>query len=80
MNNHERIGKALELLKAGLGPFVDREMQGATKVQRVDPAACAPSSTIRRSGAGRRDVGPSSFLRMERDGEYTWAPERPDAN
>ncbi len=29
--NHERVGKALELLKAGLGPFVDREMQSAIK-------------------------------------------------
>ena len=36
--NHERVGKALELLKAGLGPFVDREMQGAIKAQRVDAA------------------------------------------
>ena len=27
-SNHERIGKALELLNAGLRPFVEREMQG----------------------------------------------------
>ena len=38
ITNHERIGKALELLKAGLGPFVDREMQSAIKEHRVDPA------------------------------------------
>jgi len=25
VTNHERIGKALELLKNGLGPFVERE-------------------------------------------------------
>jgi hypothetical protein len=25
VTNHERVGKALEVLKAGLGPFVDRE-------------------------------------------------------
>ena len=37
--NHERVGKALDLLKAGLGPFVDREIQRAVKAQRVDPAA-----------------------------------------
>ena len=37
--NHERVGKALELLKAGLGPFVDREIQSAIKAQRVDAAA-----------------------------------------
>jgi hypothetical protein len=31
--NHDRVGKALELLKAGLGPFVDRELQSAFKDQ-----------------------------------------------
>ena len=36
--NHERVGKALELLKTGLGPFVDREVQAAVKTQRVNPA------------------------------------------
>ena len=36
--NHERVGKALDLLKAGLGPFVDREVQSAVKAQRVNPA------------------------------------------
>ena len=36
--NHERVGKALDLLRAGLGPFVDREIQRAVKAQRVDPA------------------------------------------
>jgi len=27
ITNHERVGKALELLKAGLGPFADRELK-----------------------------------------------------
>ena len=36
--NHERVGKALELLKAGLGPFVDREIQTAVRAQRIDAA------------------------------------------
>jgi len=27
ITNHERVGKALELLKAGLGPYVEREMR-----------------------------------------------------
>ena len=40
--NHERVGKALELLKAGLGPFVEREMQRAVKAQRVGAAALRP--------------------------------------
>ena len=29
ITNHERVGKSLELLKAGLGPFVDREIKAA---------------------------------------------------
>lgn len=40
MTNHERVGKALELLKVGLGPFVQREItstykdRAATEVSR----------------------------------------------
>src|SRR5437667_12697502 len=29
ISNHERVGKALELLKGGLGPFVEREFKNA---------------------------------------------------
>src|ERR1700682_1729769 len=29
--NHERVGKALELIKAGLGPFVEREIKSAVQ-------------------------------------------------
>jgi predicted AAA+ superfamily ATPase len=29
ITNHERVGKALELLKSGLGPFVEREIKSA---------------------------------------------------
>jgi hypothetical protein len=29
LSNHERIGKALDLLNAGLRPFVERELQAA---------------------------------------------------
>ena len=36
ISNHERVGKALELLKAGLGPFVEREVQAAIRAQRVN--------------------------------------------
>jgi hypothetical protein len=31
ISNHERVGKAMELLQAGLGPFVDRELQSVFK-------------------------------------------------
>lgn len=34
ITNQERVGKALELLKAGLAPFVEREVQAATKEGR----------------------------------------------
>jgi Swt1-like HEPN len=27
INNHERVGKAMELLKQGLGPFIEREFK-----------------------------------------------------
>lgn len=31
ITNHERVGKAIELLKGGLGPFVDREFKNTYK-------------------------------------------------
>jgi hypothetical protein len=31
ITNHERVGKAMELLKAGLGPFVEREFKNTFK-------------------------------------------------
>ncbi len=36
ISNHERVGKALELLKTGLGPFVEREIKGAMESRRLD--------------------------------------------
>ncbi len=39
ISNHERVGKALASLKAGLGPFVEREVQRAIKAKRVREAA-----------------------------------------
>ncbi len=38
ITNHERVGKALELLKAGLGPFVDREVRAAIAVNALSMA------------------------------------------
>jgi len=31
MTNHERVGKAMDALKRGLGPFVEREFQARYK-------------------------------------------------
>lgn len=33
ITNHERVGKALELLKAGLGPFVERELKNVYQAE-----------------------------------------------
>ena len=35
ITNHERVGKALELLKAGLGPFVEREIKSAIAANTI---------------------------------------------
>jgi predicted AAA+ superfamily ATPase len=39
ISNHDRVGKALELLKAGLGPFVEREFRNACKERAATEAA-----------------------------------------
>ena len=36
ITNHERVCKALDLLKAGLGPFVEREIRGALESRTLD--------------------------------------------
>jgi predicted AAA+ superfamily ATPase len=38
ITNHERVGKALELLKAGLAPFVEREFRGLHKERALEEA------------------------------------------
>jgi predicted AAA+ superfamily ATPase len=38
ITNHDRVGKALELLKAGLGPFVEREFKSQYKGQALAEA------------------------------------------
>jgi predicted AAA+ superfamily ATPase len=39
MTNHERVGKALEILKTGLAPFVEREMKTVHKDKAAAQAA-----------------------------------------
>ena len=34
--NHDRVGKALDLLRTGLGPFVEREVKSAVAAKRLD--------------------------------------------
>src|SRR5260370_28392115 len=38
INNHERVGKAMELLKQGLAPFVEREFKNLYKDQALSEA------------------------------------------
>jgi predicted AAA+ superfamily ATPase len=39
ITNHDRVGKALELLKSGLGPFVDREFKNTYQARAASEAA-----------------------------------------
>ncbi len=39
ISNHERVGKAMELLKGGLGPYVDREFTSVYKDRAQATAA-----------------------------------------
>lgn len=39
ITNHERVGKAMDLLKEGLGPFVEREFQNAFRDKASSQAA-----------------------------------------
>jgi hypothetical protein len=39
ITNHERVGKALELLKTGLGPFAEREFANTYQAKAVSQAA-----------------------------------------
>jgi len=54
ISNHERVGKAMDLLKGGLGPFVEREIKSTCKdpALRNTPGRILPGSR-RRSEAGR---------------------------
>ena len=36
ITNHERVGKALGLLREGIGPFVEREVKGAVRSRKLD--------------------------------------------
>ncbi len=39
VSNHERVSKALDLLKAGLRPYFEREMRAAHGEKWIDEAA-----------------------------------------
>ena len=41
ITNHERVGKALELLRSGLGPVVERELKNAYQAKAQAQAEAA---------------------------------------
>ena len=53
-SNHDRVGKAMDLLRAGIAPFVAREVTERVKVQAVPRK---PYPTTRSSRVGRRSPG-----------------------
>jgi len=53
ITNHERVGKALELLKSGLGPFVEREITSLDKDRA--PRLGGKAADRRLSATGGRD-------------------------
>ena len=67
VTNHERVGKGLELLRAGLEPFVQRELKRAVHAGgcgRVPPAtdperswSAAAAVRLGRAGPAEGDVG-----------------------
>ena len=42
ITNHDRVGKAMELLKGGLGPFVEREFKSTYKDRAAAEASAVP--------------------------------------
>ena len=69
MTNRERVGKAMGLLREGLAPFVERQVQSAVKAAAVRPALFAarhsPSSAalVAESSSARWRISASSDLR-----------------
>ena len=61
VTNHERVGKGLDLLKGGLGPFVDREFKSAYK-DRAAAEASRDNSPDRVKGAGGSGI--SRWIRV----------------
>jgi hypothetical protein len=50
-SNHERVGKALEILNKGLLPFIEREMQIVYGARWLQEAANCWIASIRRRRA-----------------------------
>jgi hypothetical protein len=47
ISNHERVGKALDLLKGGLGPFIEREIASGALPALIEEARSIGYSAMR---------------------------------
>lgn len=63
ITNHERVGKALDFLTAGLKPFVERERKAANdlgwfaETSRTAPAVrCDPAATAAHRGGAQQGL------------------------
>ncbi len=61
ITNHERVGKALELLKAGLGPFIEREFKSMYQERGLAEGLAEPTPDWATSG-GLALSGPLPYL------------------
>ena len=61
ITNHDRVGKAMELLKRGLGPFVDREFKSMLQGPSRGRASAVPGR-----GPSEREEGGHCI--------WTWRP------
>ena len=58
ITNQERVGKAMDLLRAGLAPFVEREIQSAVQGRHCAHGRGTPlRATIRCSATSRSRSG-----------------------
>lgn len=69
MTNHERVGKALDLLKAGLGPFVQREMENAFGEQAQQATVNILGDDWLTSGKSIEEMDAGALLKLMWD---TW--------
>src|SRR6516162_757481 len=64
ITNYERVGKGLELLKAGLGPFVEREFKSTYKDRAAIEAARFMGETRLNTQRGIADWDVAALLRL----------------
>ena len=69
ITNQERVGKAMELLRAGLAPFVEREFKNLHQAQTADAA--------RRYFGDDRTVGKKPIEQIERKDIAKTVPRTP---